>query len=37
MVVVKGHAFTIKDGIVIGNPEDGKKMKKQIIGAWKLG
>ena len=37
MVVVKGHAFTIKDSIVIGNPEDGKKMKKHIIGAWKFG
>ena len=37
MVVVKGHAFTIKDGVVIGNPSDGKKMKKHIIGAWKIG
>jgi len=37
MVVVKGHAFTIKDGVVIGNPEDGKKIKKHIIGAWKIG
>jgi hypothetical protein len=37
VVVVKGHAFTIKDGVVIGNPEDGKKMKKHIVGAWKIG
>jgi hypothetical protein len=37
MVVVKGHSFTIKDGVVIGNPADGKKMKKHIIGAWKIG
>ena len=36
-VVVKGHAFTIKDGVVIGNPADGKKMKKHITGAWKIG
>ena len=37
VVVVKGHAFTIKDGVVIGNPDDGKKMKKHITGAWKIG
>jgi hypothetical protein len=37
VVVVKGHAFTIKDGVVIGNLEDGKKMKKHITGAWKIG
>ena len=37
VVVVKGHTFTIKDGVVIGNPEDGKKMKKHIVGAWKIG
>jgi hypothetical protein len=37
VVVVKNHAFTIKDGVVIGNVEDGKKMKKHIVGAWKIG
>ena len=37
VVVVRGHAFTIKDGVVIGNIEDGKKMKKHINGAWKIG
>ena len=37
VVVVKGHAFTIKDGVVIGNFNDGKKMKKHIIWAWKIG
>jgi len=37
MVVVKGHSFTIKDGVIIGNVDDGKKMKKHIIGAWKIG
>ena len=37
VVVVKGHAFTIKDGVVIGNPDDGKKMRKHIAGAWKIG
>jgi hypothetical protein len=37
VVVVKGHAFTIKDGVVIGNLDDGKKMKKHIQAAWKIG
>ena len=37
VVIVKGHAFTIKDGVVIGNPEDGKKMKKHINEVWKIG
>jgi hypothetical protein len=36
-VLVRQHAFTIKDGVVIGNPADGKKMKKHITGAWKIG
>jgi hypothetical protein len=37
VVLVRGHAFTIKDGIVIGNPDDSKKMKKHIVRAWKIG
>ena len=37
VVTVKGHAFSIKDGVVIGNIEDGKKMKKHIDGVWKIG
>jgi methyl coenzyme M reductase subunit D len=37
MVTVKGHAFTIKDGVVIGNPEDATQRKKVIFGAWKIG
>lgn len=37
IVTVRGHAFTIKDGVVIGNPSDGKKMKKHINGAWRIG
>jgi predicted transcriptional regulator len=37
IVTVKGHAFTIKDGVVIGNPEDATKRKKTINGAWKIG
>jgi hypothetical protein len=37
IVIVKGHAFTIKDGVIIGNVDDGKKMKKHIQAAWKIG
>lgn len=37
IVTVKGHAFTIKDGVVIGNPEDATQRKKVIYGAWKIG
>lgn len=37
IVTVKGHAFTIKDGVVIGNPDDATKRKKVIYGAWKIG
>jgi len=37
VVVVRGHAFTIKDGVVIGNLDDGKKMKKHIQAAWNIG
>jgi hypothetical protein len=37
IVTVRRHAFTIKDGVVIGNLADGKQMKKHINGAWKIG
>jgi hypothetical protein len=37
IVIVKNHAFTIKDGVIIGNIDDGKKMKKHIQAAWKIG
>lgn len=37
IVVVTGHAFTIKDGVVIGNYSDAKKTRKHIVGAWKIG
>ena len=36
IVVVRGHAFTIKDGVVIGNLEDAKQRRKHITGAWKI-
>lgn len=34
---VKGHAFTIKDGNVIGNVEDAIKTRKILKAAWKIG
>ena len=34
---VNGHAFTIKDGSVIGNPNDADQVKKIIKNAWKIG
>ena len=37
VVTVNRHAFTIKDGVVIGNIDDGKKMRKRINSVWKIG
>jgi hypothetical protein len=37
VVVVKGHAFTIKDGKVVGNREDALKIKRKLVSAWKIG
>jgi len=36
MVMVSGHAFTISDGVVIGNHEDVLKTKKVILQAWEV-
>jgi hypothetical protein len=33
---VSGHAFTIKDGSVIGNPEDATKLRKVIKNCWRV-
>ena len=35
-VLVKGHAFTIKDGIVIVNPEDATKTKRPMRCAFEI-
>ena len=35
-VIVKGHAFTIKDGVVIGNFEDAIKTKRVIKCAFRI-
>jgi len=37
IVCVKSHAFTIKDGVVIGNTEDATKKRKILNFAWKVG
>jgi hypothetical protein len=34
---VAGHAFTIKDGTVIGNPNDADQIRKIVKNAWKIG
>ena len=36
LVIVKQHAFTIKDGVVIGNPEDAVKIKKVVKCAFHI-
>lgn len=36
IVVVKGHAFTIIDGVVIGNTDDSEKKKKIMYDAWEV-
>lgn len=34
---VTGHAFTIKDGSVIGNWDDAVKVRRIVKSAWKIG
>jgi hypothetical protein len=35
-ILVRGHAFTIKNGVVIGNYEDSIKLKKEIHFAYQI-
>ena len=37
IIRVTRHAFTIKDGHVIGNPDDATALRKIIKNAWKIG
>jgi hypothetical protein len=38
IIVISRHAFTIRDGVVIGgNREDSKRMRCIIKGVWKVG
>lgn len=36
IMLVNGHAFTIKNGVVIGNFEDSVKIKRRAIRAYKV-
>ena len=36
ILIVKGHAFTLKNGAVIGNEEDSKSIKKNIYNAFEI-
>jgi len=36
MVIVKGHAFSVINGVVIGNENDGKRLRAKIIFALKV-
>lgn len=36
VVVVKNHAFTIIDGVVVGNYDDAEKKKKIMYDAWEV-
>jgi hypothetical protein len=36
IVLVRGHAFTIIDGVVIGNYDDAIKKKKIMYDAWEI-
>ena len=35
-ILVRGHAFTIKDGSVIGNWNDAEKLRTRIVTAFKI-
>jgi len=38
LIVISRHAFTIKDGIVVGgNREDATRMRCQLKAVWKIG
>lgn len=36
ILMVKGHTFTIKNGVVYGNESDSKKLKVGVIAAWEV-
>lgn len=33
---IRAHTFTIKNGVVIGNPEDAKRLKAVVEQAWQV-
>lgn len=36
ILLVRGHAFTIKNGVVVGNSSDATKLKVRVMVAWKV-
>jgi hypothetical protein len=36
LVIKKGHAFSVINGVVIGNESDGKRLRAKIIFALKV-
>jgi hypothetical protein len=36
IIIVRGHAFTLKNGAVIGNTEDAKSLKKVVHDAFEI-
>lgn len=36
VVVVRGHAFSIIDGVVVGNTGDAKMKKRVILYSWRV-
>lgn len=37
ILVTHNHAFTIKDGVIYGNKDDGDRRRARIESAWKVG
>lgn len=35
-IIVRGHAFTIKNGVVIGNWDDAKKLRTRVLCAFQI-
>jgi hypothetical protein len=35
-VFIKSHVFVLKDGVIIGNEEDIKRMRVKVLDLWKL-
>lgn len=36
LLIVKGHAFSVIDGVVVGNASDGKRLRAKILFALKV-
>lgn len=37
ILAVTGHAFAVKDGVVLGGWSDAKRLRRIVEGAWKIG